>query len=183
MAQSRCILIGGTTRPVCLGQVSAVLCFVASYADPTSLLYELEMLYSFSFLLLWEPFLLNMLRKASSDDDSQLSQADIRVAIECAQLVNSVRARSEEISQHRGFERTSWLGTYTLFLSEVYAMVLSSLGNMPVQVRSRVRPTLEGFRTLAASKCGNACAAAALDVLKVRCLRLPRSSLILSTRL
>lgn len=129
------------------------------------------MLYSLSFLLLWEPFLLNMLSKASWGEGSPVSQADVRVAMECAQLVNSVRTRSAEISQHSGLEPTSWFGTYTLFLSEVNAMALSSLGNMPAQVRSRVRPTLGGVRTLAASKCGNACAAAALDVLKVRWLR------------
>lgn len=125
------------------------------------------MLYSFSFLLLWEPWLLNMLSRADSDDDDQYSQADVRVAMECVKLVNSIRARYEETSQHRDLKPTSWFGTYTLFLAEVYAMVLSSLGNMPAQVGSRVRPTLDGFRILAASRCGSTCAAAALDVLKV----------------
>jgi hypothetical protein len=126
------------------------------------------MLYNFSFLLLWRPLLLDLLTRGTSNGKSQISPDDFQFAQACINLAETCRSRTEEASQEHRANVFSWSPIYTSFLSELYVLALLSVESLRPQLEcTNDLSALGGYRRLAASRCGDACATPAMDLLKV----------------
>lgn len=147
--------------------MSSQLSSIAVDTDASSLRYELDMLYNFSFLMLWRPLLLELLSNMKEEDGFELDPNDIQFALACVNLAETCHLRSEEMATKGRIKPFSWATVYTAFLSEAYVLALLSLEGLATRLRGDTYAALGGLRMLAASRCGVACATPALRVLKV----------------
>ncbi|KAH0841909.1 fungal transcriptional regulatory protein [Fonsecaea pedrosoi] len=137
--------------------------------NASSIVYELEMVHNFGYILLYRPFL-HYLAKAKSENppDGRL----LRCAACCVKVSRLTISRSNEMLQKGFLAPAAWQSVYTVFLSLVTLIffLATQHGNMDYAVIQK--ETEIGVRILARTSCQDIGSRRCLDVLRVLTRRL-----------
>jgi hypothetical protein len=127
--------------------------------------YELEMSYKFAQIVLFRPLLHYLIVMA---DGGTISLMQSQHALACIKLASISIVQSEALLKRGELYPGSWVAVYTVFLSVMCLIYLIAAHNGTSQPSQAWQRAALGIRIIAACKCVNNCAAAGLQVLKVR---------------
>jgi hypothetical protein len=142
--------------------------------------YELEMSYTFAQIVLFRP-LLHYLQIVA--DGGTISLMQSQHALACIKLASTSILRSEVMIKKGLLHPGSWAAVYTVFSSVMCLIYLIAAHNGTSQPSQAWQRAALGIRLIAACKCIDNCAAAGLQVLKVRRMNYsPRTGLANTSR-
>lgn len=127
--------------------------------------YELEMSYKFAQIVLFRPLLHYLIVMA---DGGTISLMQSQHALACIKLASTCIVHSETLLKRGVLYPGSWIAVYTVFLSVMCLIYLIAAHNGTSQPSQAWQRAALGIRIIAACNCVNNCAAAGLQVLKVR---------------
>ncbi|KIX92514.1 uncharacterized protein Z520_11834 [Fonsecaea multimorphosa CBS 102226] len=138
-------------------------------SNASSIVYELEMVHNFGYILLYRPFL-HYLARAKSENPPDLRL--LRCAACCVKISRLTISRSNEMLQKGFLAPAAWQSVYTVFLSLVTLIffLATQHGNKDYAVIQQETET--GVRILARTSCQDIGSRRCLDVLRVLTKRL-----------
>ncbi|OAP61627.1 hypothetical protein AYL99_03830 [Fonsecaea erecta] len=137
--------------------------------NASSIVYELEMVHNFGYILLYRPFL-HYLAKARSENPPDVRL--LRCAACCVKISRFTISRSNEMLQKGFLAPAAWQSVYTVFLALVTLVffLATQHGNKDYAVIQKETET--GVRILARTSCQDIGSRRCLDVLRVLTKRL-----------
>ncbi|KIW90596.1 uncharacterized protein Z519_08379 [Cladophialophora bantiana CBS 173.52] len=137
--------------------------------DLSSIVYELEMVHNFGYILLYRPFL-HYLAKAKTENppDARL----LRCAACCVKISRFTISRSDEMLQKGFLAPAAWQSVYTVFLSLVTLIFFLATQHGNKDYAAIQKETETGVRILASTSCQDIGSRRCLDVLRVLTKRL-----------
>ncbi|OQV00477.1 Fungal specific transcription factor domain-containing protein [Cladophialophora immunda] len=138
-------------------------------SNASSIVYELEMVHNFGYILLYRPFL-HYLAKAKSENPPNVQL--LRCAACCVKISRFTISRSNEMLQKGFLAPAAWQSVYTVFLSLVTLIffLATQHGNKDYAIIQKETET--GVRILARTSCQDIGSRRCLDVLRVLTKRL-----------